>query len=389
MIERLAKAFSLDILRDFPCLGITGPRQIGKTSLAQIISETSERPAIYLDLESTEDIQKLENAETFLRNFEEEQVIIDEVQRMPSLFPLLRSLIDRNRRPGRFILLGSASPKLIRETSESLAGRIAYLELGGIQCREIGWAGQQDVWIRGGYPIPLTGNVNRSRWFENYLRSYVERDLPMLGLPAAPMLTNRLLYMLAHMQGSTINYSNLAKSLGISDKTVKTYIDFLEASYLIRQLPAFHTNTKKRLVKAPKVFFRDSGLFHYLQRIHTFEDALTHPLLGASWEGFVIEQIAQAIPTDYQLSFYRNHQGDELDLIIERGNKAVALIEIKYGDQILPSRSNQNAADDIGEMKKYLLHSKADGPAWENASGWLICGLEHFIEAEIGMIMKV
>ncbi len=386
MIDRLAQLLAVDILNDFPCLGITGPRQIGKTTLARILSESIDRPAIYLDLESTEDLQKLENAESYLRNFEEELVIIDEVQRMPSLFPLLRSLVDRNRKPGRFILLGSASSELIRETSESLAGRIAYMELSGIQCREFGWTELQEVWIKGGYPIPLVGNVNRSRWFENYLRSYVERDLPMLGLPAAPMLTNRLLYMLSHMQGNTLNYSNLSKSLGISDKTVKTYLDFLEASYLIRQLPAFHTNTKKRLVKAPKVFFRDSGLFHYLQRIHTFEDALTHPLLGASWEGFVVEQIAQAIPTDYQLSFYRNHQGDELDLVIERGGEAVALVEIKYGDQILPSRGNQNAAHDIGEIPRFLIHGKSNSSTWKNDSGWIICGLQHFIEVEIGGI---
>ncbi|MCA1752589.1 MAG: ATP-binding protein [Cryomorphaceae bacterium] len=383
MITREAQSSALEILDDFPCLGIIGPRQIGKTTLAHSLAQGADKPVVYLDLESTEDLQKLSNAESYLRSIEDSLVVIDEIQRMKSLFPLLRSIIDRHRIPGRFIVLGSASPELIRESSESLAGRIAYLELGGITCPEIGWENQHDRWLKGGYPAPLLQVKNRFTWFENYIRTYVERDLPMLGLPALPNLSLRLIHMLSHIQGSTLNYSNLSRSLEITDKTVKRYLDFLEESFLITQLQAYSTNSRKRLVKAPKVYIRDSGLLHYLQGIDKQDALSTHPIVGASWEGFVIEQIKAELPKNYHLFYFRTHQGHEVDLVITRAYDPVAAIEIKYGDKVLPSKSNETAAQEIGAKHKFLIHSRADSKTWTSNNEWIICSLKYFIEKAI------
>jgi predicted AAA+ superfamily ATPase len=380
MVRRSAEQHAMDIMGDFPCLGIIGPRQIGKTTLALTLSKKVNKPVVYLDLESTEDLQKLENAETYLRSFEDSLIIIDEIQRMKSLFPLMRSVIDRKRTSGKFVILGSASPELIRESSESLAGRIAYLELGGITCYELGWERQNERWLKGGYPSPLLHIKNTTTWFENYIRTYVERDLPLLGLPASPNVSLRLIYMLSHLQGSTLNYSNLSRSLEITDKTVKSYLNFLEESFLIMQLPAYSTNSRKRLVKAPKVYFRDSGLFHYLQGVDSYESLLNNALIGSSWEGFVIEQINSAIGDNLKLFYYRTHKGQELDLVLTKAYKPLAVIEIKFGDKILPSSGNENAALDIGAPHKFLIHSKSGSQPWINKSGWNICSLQHFIE---------
>lgn len=388
MLRRNAIPISEEILEDFPCLGIVGPRQIGKTTLAHQISKNIDRECIYLDLESIEDAQKLSDPEAYLRNFENQLVIIDEVQRQKNLFPVLRSLIDRNRVPGRFILLGSASPELIRDSSETLAGRIAYLELEGISCSEFGWEKQDELWIKGGYPEPLLNVKNRFRWFENYLRTYLERDLPLLGLPANPTLSRKLMRMLSHIQGSTINYSNLSKSLEINYKTAQSYIDFLESAFLIRQLPSYSTNMKKRLVKAPKIYFRDSGLFHFFHSIETYTDLINHPMMGVSWEGFVIEQISSELIPPYEMYFYRTHHGAEVDLVISDGITPLASIEIKHGDTILPSFGNESAANDLGAKHRILIHSKSESKAWKNKNGWEICSLKYFIEEILPRITK-
>lgn len=386
MIQRALEKVAFELMEDFPCIGIIGPRQIGKTTLAKLLSDKSDKECIYLDLESPQDLQKLENAEAYLTKFEDALVIIDEIQRLKSLFPILRSVIDRNRVAGRFIILGSASPELIRESSESLAGRIAYLELSGLSCTELGWNRQEERWLKGGYPNPLLHIKQRMIWFDNYVKTYIERDLPLLGLPARPSTTSRLISMISHMQGSTINNSNLSKSLELTDKTVKRYLDFLDESFLIYQLPPYAVNLKKRLVKASKIYLRDSGLFHFLIGVDTLDSLFNHPMVGVSWEGFVIEQISIKLPLNGELFFYRTHQGQELDLVITKSGKPMAAVEIKYGDSILPSRGNKIAANDIKADYKFLVHSNNESQNWTTNDNWQICSLQYFVEKAIPQI---
>lgn len=386
MLSRSDLTEALDALEDFPCVGILGARQIGKTTLAHQIAEKSNSEYVYLDLESPSDFEKLNQAEQFLTSVQDKLVIIDEIHRRKELFPLLRSLIDKNRRPGRFIILGSASPEVIRDSSESLAGRIAYIPLGGINIVEIGFDQMRDHWLYGGFPQPLLTIKNKQRWFANYITTYIERDLPMLGLPASPVETRRLWSMLSHFHGETLNYSALSKSLELTDKTVKSYIDFLDQAFMIRQLQPFHTNIKKRLVKSPKVYFRDSGLYHHFVGIKSFQDLIGHPKMGHSWEGYVVEQIQQLKNSDHDLYFYRTQQGAEVDLVIVKNSKPVAVIEIKHGDQVLPSRGNEVSAEDLEVKNRFIVHSKNSESDWTAKGDWKICSLQSFVEKHLSGI---
>jgi len=345
-------------MKAFPVVGILGSRQVGKATLAKTVRAIARTDAIYLDLELPSDINKLRDAELYLRQFENTLVIIDEIQRMPSLFPLLRALVDQNRINGRFLILGSASPDLIRHSSESLAGRIIYHELAPLSLFETGSVRFQNLLLRGGYPRSfLAENDDESLiWRESYIKTYLELDIPQLDIRIPSIQLRRFWTMLAHCHGQLWNASKIAGSLGVSAPTVRRYLDILEDTFIVRQLQPYHTNTKKRLIKAPKVYIRDSGLNHALLQIKTFDDLLGHPSIGASWEGFVIEQIASVLPQNSELYFYRTNAGAEIDLLyMDSRNKPVP-VEIKYSLSPSVTRGFWNAYEDLSCKQGYVVY---------------------------------
>jgi predicted AAA+ superfamily ATPase len=384
MISRIADKKILDLLGGFPCVAILGPRQVGKTTLAKQIQERY-KTSIYIDLELTSDMIKLEDAETFLGQFQDYLIIIDEVQRKKDLFPILRALIDQNRKPGRFLLLGSAAPDLLRNSSETLAGRIAYYELFPFLLPEIYPAFEiERLWLRGGYPNPFLRESYWLDWMNNFSKTYFERDLPNLGFTADSITGERLWYMLSHYHGNLVNYADIGKSLELSIRTVKKYINFLENAFLIRTIKPFHSNLKKRLVKSPKVYIRDSGIMHYLSGIENIKELFGHPKKGASWEGFVIEQIIALLPQNRKTFFYRTHDGAELDLVITKGGNPVAAIEIKFGSGAKLSRGNTEAVQFLKTKKNFLIVNRNEDYVLSN--GFRVCGLQIFLDKYLGMI---
>jgi predicted AAA+ superfamily ATPase len=379
MVKRYINIGLLDDFTWFPVLGIVGPRQSGKTTLAKSLARILSADTLYLDLENPRDLQVLQNPVPFLQKNSHKLIILDEIQRMPELFPLLRSMVDEDRRAGRFIVLGSASPELIRDSSESLAGRIAYTELHPFSNEEVAEEKNKHLhWFRGGFPDAFLAPSHRlhQRWMQNFIRTYLERDIPLLGLQADPGLVHKLWTMLAHSHGNVINWSNLAKSLDLTSPTVKRYTRFLDDSFLIRLLPPYFTNIKKRLVKSPKIYVRDSGILHYLLGIHKTDTLDNHPLLGNSWEGYVIEQIS--LLTKQDLSFYRTQNGAECDLVLQDGARTTAAIEIKYSQAPKLSRGNRQAFQDIQAEKNYIIIPGKD--EYELEEGISICGLERFLK---------
>jgi uncharacterized protein len=357
-ISRTAETAILRLLHQFPAVAIVGPRQVGKTSLAQHLAAAWTRPTRYLDLENPRDLNKLSDPFLFLEPLQEQTVILDEIQRVPNLFPILRGLIDQHRVPNRFILLGSASPDLIRDTSESLAGRIAYFELSPLSHLETkGLADYQTHWLRGGFPESLLAKDDQSSmdWRENFIQTYLERDLPMLGLNANPLLTRRLWTMLAHWNGNLLNLQSFGNSLGVTAPTIRRYIDFFEASYLIRQLQPWYTNISKRLVKTPKIYIRDTGILHALLAIGSFEQLQGHPSLGASWEGYIFQEIATLLPPRYELYFYRTQDGTEADLVIVKAGIPDVLVEIKHSSAPVVTKSLWTAAMDLKTRRNVIV----------------------------------
>ncbi len=310
--------------------------------------------AIYLDLEHPGDLAKLADPVDYLSRHSGRLVILDEIQRAPELFPLLRSLIDEGRRAGRksgqFLLLGSASIELMKQSSESLAGRLATLELSGLTVAEVGTKNTEALWLRGGFPDGfLAGDDAKTmRWREAFLRSYLERDIPQLG-PRIPAETLRRFWtMLAHEQGGLLNAAQLARSLAVSGKTLASYLDLFVDLFLVRRLEPWHANVSKRLVKAPKIYLRDSGLLHQLLGIADMEGLLAHPKLGASWEGFVIENVIAHLPTGARAGFYRTSAGAEIDLILELpGHPAPWAVEIKRSSSPRLERGFHHALEDV------------------------------------------
>lgn len=318
-----------EYLSIFPAVGLLGPRQVGKTTLVKCL--ILEKETLYLDLEKASDRAKLVDAELFLKFHANKTVILDEIQLMPELFAELRSLIDEQREPGRFILLGSASPDLIRSSADSLAGRIGYLELTPFFMNEIEEVEQEKLWIRGGFPLSFLAKTDRESqiWRQNFIKTYLERDLAQIGLSTDPRLVERFWIMLANAQGGIWNGESFARALGITRPTVNNYLKYLEGSFMVRTLQPFHHNIKKRLVKSPKVFIRDSGLLHSLTGVDSMSALQNLLLVGASWEGFVIEQIIATFGTGYEYYFYRTHQGAECDLLLVKNGKVKTAIEIK------------------------------------------------------------
>ena len=361
MIPRRLNARLHDHLRQFPAVALLGPRQVGKTTLARSIA--SERPSTYLDLENPADLEKLSDARGYLAAQRGKLVIIDEIQRVPELFQVLRGLIDewigQGISAGHFMLLGSASIDLLRQSSESLAGRIAYLEMSPLDVLEIDHKSEEDLWIRGGFPKSFLAedNAQSASWRENFIRSYLERDIPMLG-PRVPAETLRRFWtMLAHRQGTLLNAAEIAGSLAVDGKTVAKYLDLMVDLLLVRRLPSYHANVGKRLVKSPKTYVRDSGLVHTLLRLDDENAVLGHPVAGMSWEGHVIENLLRAAPERTQASFYRTSAGAEIDLVLELPGDRLWAIEIKRGVAPKLEKGSRIAIEDLKPQKSFLVYS--------------------------------
>lgn len=362
MFERLLAKELVELVKDRPAIALVGPRQVGKTTLVQTLASQIRPESVYLDLESLEDLNRLRDPELYLSERQDKLVIIDEVQRMPQLFPLLRSLIDRHRVPGRFILLGSASPQLLQQSSESLAGRIAYIELQPLTWLEVReQIPYQQHWLRGGYPDMLLATSDRSasRRMNDFIQTYVERDLPGLGLGAPPTRVRILLSMLVSVHANQLNTSALARSLGLSVPTIQHYLDFLEQAFLIRRLSPYFVNIGKRLIKAPKLYLRDSGMFHALAAIQTTEILSGSLYVGSSWEGYVVQQVVANLAYDTQPYYYRTADGSELDLLLVRGGQPVVGIEIKYTNAPVLSRGNYIASRDLGTIPLLVVTPSA------------------------------
>ncbi len=379
MIGRQLEAKLALSLEEFPVTGIIGPRQVGKTTLVRQWQNGADM--VYLDLERNSDLNKLQDPELFLTRVASKTVVLDEVQHLPELFPLLRSLVDDDRRPGRFVILGSASPALLRQSSESLAGRINYLEMFPLNLVEVGgrltW---QQLWQYGGFPEPALSDKPTfvQSWYRNFIQSYVQRDLPMYGLPADPKVTRQLLQMIASANGGLLNYSTFAKSLELSVPTVKTYLSFLHNAFLTTLIAPWHTNIKKRIVKSPKLYIRDSGMLHYLVGINNFESLLGNVRVGHSWEGFVISQVASVLESDDELYHYRTQAGAEVDLLIRRNDRWLLAAEIKLTNSPSLTKGTHQAMQDLSLEHLYVITPDADTyPIAENIT---VTSLERVLE---------
>ncbi len=366
MIERKLQKKILRSLEQFPVVGILGSRQVGKTTLAKEIKNHIGKASVYIDLELPSDLNKLQEPELYLSQFigKDKLVIIDEVQRMPDLFPLLRSLVDRDRKPGRFLILGSASRDLIRQSSETLAGRIIYHELMPFSISEVGKTLQdiKKLWLNGGYPESYLAKDDDFSfiWRHAFIKTYLERDIPQLGIRIpAPQLRN-FWTMIAHCHGQLWNASQISKSLGVTAPTVAHYQSILEETFIVRSLKPYFQNIKKRLVKSPKVYIRDSGLLHALLMNKTFNELQGHPLIGNSWEGFVIEQIISMLPAEWEAYFYRTSAGAEIDLVIFPGQQEPIAVEVKYSSAPKVSKGFHTAFSDLGCRKGYVIYPGDD-----------------------------
>jgi predicted AAA+ superfamily ATPase len=383
MIKRALQDKIIRSLKDFPVIGMLGSRQVGKTTLAKTIKNDIEPDAVYLDLELPSDFNKLQDAEMYLKQCENKLVIIDEVQRMPSLFPLIRALVDQKRTGSRFFLLGSASPALIRHSLESLAGRIIYHELAPLSFLETGADSFENLLVRGGYPRSYLAEDEEESfvWREAYIKTYLEMDIPQLAIRIPSIQLRRFWTMLAHSHGQLWNASKIAGSLGLSAPTVRRYLDILEETFIVRQLEPYFVNAKKRLIKSPKVYIRDSGLNHALLRIRTMDELMGHPSAGASWEGFVIEQIAALLPRNTNLYFYRTSAGAEIDLLcFDKGNEPLP-IEIKYSLSPSVSRGFWSAYDDLSCKRGFVVYpGKEKYPLGKNVFALPLAMLESLWE---------
>lgn len=365
MIPRRLAPLVRQRLADFPAVGLLGPRQVGKSTLARAIAQdvkgAARRPD-YLDLENPADQAKLEDAGAYLRARADRLVVIDEVQRAPGLFQTLRGVIDENIRAGReagqFLLLGSASVELLKQSSESLAGRIAYLELSAIDVTEVSVNHAQALWVRGGFPRSLLAKSDEAsaNWREAFITTYLERDIPQLG-PRIPATTLRRFWtMLAHRQGAPLNAAELARALAVDGKTVAGYLDLMVDLLLVRRLPPLHANVGKRLTKSPKTYVRDSGLVHSLLRLDTLGDVLGHPVAGESWEGHVIETLIGAAPPRTEASFYRTATGIELDLVLDLPGGERWAIEIKRSNAPKIEKGFHAAIEDVHPSRAFVVY---------------------------------
>ncbi|MBA4389643.1 MAG: hypothetical protein C0399_01735 [Syntrophus sp. (in: bacteria)] len=358
----------LTATRRSPVTALLGPRQCGKTTLARLFGQ--DRQALYFDLESLPDRRRLENPELVLGAFSG-IVILDEIQTMPALFSVLRVLVDRPENKARFLVLGSASPAIIKHVSETLAGRIEFVELSGFDLQETGGESWQTLWLRGGFPRSFIADSDEDShaWREGFIRTFLERDIPQLGLtiPAASM--RRFWTMLAHYHGQIWNASELGRSMGLSDKTVRSYLDILTGTFVVRQLQPWHENIGKRQVKAPKIYIRDSGLLHTLFGLPDFQSLLAHPKAGASWEGFVLEQfLSFARPPE--AFFWATHNRAEIDLLFMARGRRYG-VEVKFSEAPLFTKSMRTALVDLGLDHLWIIYpGKEIYPVHDKVTVW-------------------
>lgn len=371
----------------FPVVGIVGPRQVGKTTLSKTLMELIPNETIYIDLESPSDYERLtSNVEWFLNSNTDKTIIIDEVQQYLPLFPVLRSVIDKNRWNGRFILLGSASPAFLAKSSETLAGRIAFVELNPINVLE--YNNQEELWFRGGFPNALLA-ADEEEWYawqENFIQSYVERDLAQLGMNASAKQITQLLFMLASVTGNTVSFQSLSNSLKMDQRTMKKYLEILEQAYLVRTLAPWYVNIGKRLTKSPKLYIRDSGNLHYLSNVSSFSQLTQNAIVGHSWEGFVIEQIVGNLKSSFQPYFYRTLNGAEVDLVIVKGVEPIVSFEIKLSIKSGISRGNTSSILELKTKHNFLL--TPEGGDFMLNENWRVLNLKEALGTldEMGML---
>ena len=365
MILREAQAEVVTLLQEFPAVGLLGPRQVGKTTLAEEIAALFKPEPIYLDLESPADQAKLSEAEGYFELHKGKLIILDEIQRVPGLFMILRGVIDRRRREGlktgQFLILGSASLELLKQSSETLAGRIAYTELSVLNAAEVHTKDGNEydtLWLRGGFPDSFLAKNDEAslRWRLNFISTYLEREVPQFGARIPAVTLRRLWTMLAHSQGGQLNVAKIGANLDLSAPTAKRYIELLEDLLLIRSVRPWFGNVAKRLVKAPKVYIRDSGLVHALLNLKTLDDVLGHPVVGASWEGFVIENLISCLPVGITPWFYRTSAGAEIDLVIEQSITRKYAIEIKRSLTPGVSKGFQLGCEDIEATHRFVVY---------------------------------
>jgi predicted AAA+ superfamily ATPase len=372
MIPRDLEHHLTSALANVPVVALVGPRQVGKTTLAfQIAERGFDKKTSYLDLELDTDLSKLDDPESYLRRFEHQLLIIDEVQRKPDLFRILRGLVDIRKRTGenagQFLLLGSASRELLQHSSETLAGRIRYLELSPFSAMEVYKTdplafNPEKLWFRGGFPNSYLAETDNEswEWRNDFISSYVERDIPLMGpqIPATRM--KKFWTMLAHYHGQQVVFSDLGKSLEVSHTTIKSYLDILTDFYMVRQIQPWAGNTKKRLVKSPKIYLRDTGLLHKLLNISDFDSLLGNPILGASWEGFIAENIIVQLSNKWQHSYYRTTTQTEIDLVLEGPKKEVWAVEIKRSSAPVLKQGFHTACEDIKATQKFVVYSGSE-----------------------------
>lgn len=360
MIERRITSELAYLVNHFAAVALLGPRQVGKTTLAKQFGDT--RPSVYLDLELDSDRRKLAEPELYLKQYEDRLVILDEVHQAPELFRNLRGLIDQGRqkglRTGRFLLLGSASMDLLKQSGESLAGRIAYLEMRPIDGLEVKRAKLDDLWLRGGFPDSFLEPNNRAshRWRLDFIRTYLQRDIPLLGPRIAAETLRRFWTMLAHHQSGLLNAAEFARSLGIDGKTVASYLDLMVDLLLVRRLEPWHANTGKRLIKAPRLYVRDTGLLHALLGLVDHDDVLGHPVAGASWETFVLETLLACSPAGTQANFYRTAAGAEIDLMLTIPGGRLWAVEIKRSLAPKLARGFHQACLDLKPDRRMVIY---------------------------------
>lgn len=380
MIKRFLVSELIELLTEFPAVAIVGPWQVGKTTLVNALQKDIDREFIYIDLENPRHEVRLSDPVLFFENNEDKCVVLDEIQRRKDLFPILRAMIDQNRKPARFILLGSASPELIRDSSESLAGRIFYLKLCPFHTLEVPQDKEKDLLIRGGFPNSFLSKSEKmsERWREGFIQTYIEKDLPLLGLSLSPVESRRLLQMIAYLHGQVVNYTSLSKALGVSSPSVKKYIHFLEHAFLISLLEPYSGNTARRLIKSPKIYIRDSGILNSLLGIRNYNDLLSNPAAGYIWEGFVIEQIKNILPYNSTTCFYRTNHGAELDLVLTLPNGKKMGIEIKFSSAPKLTKGNYEAMKDLELEQLYVIVPTQD--RFELKRNVQVIGISEFLK---------
>jgi predicted AAA+ superfamily ATPase len=370
-VDRMIEPVARERLANNPALALLGPRQCGKSTLAKhLVKDFPD--AVYLDVELPSDRNKLRDPEAFLKLHRGRLVCIDEVQRVPDLFAVLRSLIDQSGANGQYLILGSASRDLIRQSSETLAGRIAYLELAPFSIREAPDA-LQNLWLQGGFPRSFFAEESAGfAWRGDFIRSFLERDVPMLKSTIPAEAVGRLLTMSAHYHGQFLNLEKLAGSMGVHAGTIRNYMDLLCGSFMMRRLPPFFSNVKKRLIKSPKIYIRDTGILHALLNIRTMDELFAHPVFGDSWEGLVVENILSAVPDGVSCGYYRTSNGAEMDLVLERGTSRIG-IECKASSSPKITRGFWSAMDDL-KLTEVLIVAPVDS-AYPYGNGVTVCSL--------------